>query len=90
MQHIIVRTSNSHHLAAPDWHVNGAGYKGIPTGLLLNFQLQAVSILEKMSICIPPKPEKDLQRQELDKNILVNVLSAFFFLGKRSNGKHTD
>ncbi|KAM6976267.1 proprotein convertase subtilisin/kexin type 5 [Tautogolabrus adspersus] len=27
VQHIIVRTSKAHHLAAPDWHVNGAGYK---------------------------------------------------------------
>uniref|UniRef100_A0A3Q3AJ20 Proprotein convertase subtilisin/kexin type 5a n=1 Tax=Kryptolebias marmoratus TaxID=37003 RepID=A0A3Q3AJ20_KRYMA len=27
VQHIIVRTSKSHHLVAPDWHVNGAGYK---------------------------------------------------------------
>ncbi|KAM6902082.1 proprotein convertase subtilisin/kexin type 5 [Xenentodon cancila] len=26
-QHIIVRTSKSHHLIAHDWHVNGAGYK---------------------------------------------------------------
>ncbi|XP_013861969.1 proprotein convertase subtilisin/kexin type 5 [Austrofundulus limnaeus] len=27
VQHIIVRTSKSHHLVAPDWHTNGAGYK---------------------------------------------------------------
>ncbi|XP_037547912.1 proprotein convertase subtilisin/kexin type 5 [Nematolebias whitei] len=27
VQHIIVRTSKSHHLVAPDWHINGAGYK---------------------------------------------------------------
>ncbi|XP_061589572.1 LOW QUALITY PROTEIN: proprotein convertase subtilisin/kexin type 5 [Cololabis saira] len=27
VQHIIVRTSKSHHLIAHDWHVNGAGYK---------------------------------------------------------------
>uniref|UniRef100_A0A3B4X2F5 SPC3 n=1 Tax=Seriola lalandi dorsalis TaxID=1841481 RepID=A0A3B4X2F5_SERLL len=27
VQHIIVRTSKSHHLIAPDWHINGAGYK---------------------------------------------------------------
>ncbi|XP_045915715.1 proprotein convertase subtilisin/kexin type 6-like [Micropterus dolomieu] len=26
VQHIIVRTSKAHHLIAPDWHVNGAGY----------------------------------------------------------------
>lgn len=35
MQHIIARTSKAHHLIAPDWHVNGAGHKGIPAGLLL-------------------------------------------------------
>ncbi|XP_056289183.1 proprotein convertase subtilisin/kexin type 5 [Pseudoliparis swirei] len=27
VQHIIVRTSKSHHLLAPDWSVNGAGFK---------------------------------------------------------------
>uniref|UniRef100_A0A3B4F9G2 SPC3 n=1 Tax=Pundamilia nyererei TaxID=303518 RepID=A0A3B4F9G2_9CICH len=27
LQHIIVRTSKAHHLSAPDWRVNGAGYK---------------------------------------------------------------
>uniref|UniRef100_A0A3B3TN60 Proprotein convertase subtilisin/kexin type 5a n=1 Tax=Poecilia latipinna TaxID=48699 RepID=A0A3B3TN60_9TELE len=27
VQHIIVRTSKAHHLIAPDWHFNGAGYK---------------------------------------------------------------
>ncbi|XP_067340936.1 proprotein convertase subtilisin/kexin type 5 isoform X1 [Channa argus] len=27
VQHIIVRTSKAHHLIAPDWHINGAGYK---------------------------------------------------------------
>uniref|UniRef100_A0AAQ5YY62 SPC3 n=1 Tax=Amphiprion ocellaris TaxID=80972 RepID=A0AAQ5YY62_AMPOC len=27
VQHIIVRTSKAHHLFAPDWHVNGAGFK---------------------------------------------------------------
>ncbi|XP_014834699.1 PREDICTED: proprotein convertase subtilisin/kexin type 5-like [Poecilia mexicana] len=27
VQHIIVRTSKAHHLIAPDWHYNGAGYK---------------------------------------------------------------
>ncbi|XP_029024628.1 proprotein convertase subtilisin/kexin type 5 [Betta splendens] len=27
VQHIIVRTSKAHQLVAPDWHVNGAGYK---------------------------------------------------------------
>ncbi|XP_034048082.1 proprotein convertase subtilisin/kexin type 5 [Thalassophryne amazonica] len=26
MQHIIARTAQSHHLIAPDWHLNGAGY----------------------------------------------------------------
>ncbi|XP_029372303.1 proprotein convertase subtilisin/kexin type 5 [Echeneis naucrates] len=27
VQHIIIRTSKAHHLVAPDWHINGAGYK---------------------------------------------------------------
>uniref|UniRef100_A0A3P9N2S0 Proprotein convertase subtilisin/kexin type 6-like n=1 Tax=Poecilia reticulata TaxID=8081 RepID=A0A3P9N2S0_POERE len=27
VQHIIVCTSKAHHLVAPDWHYNGAGYK---------------------------------------------------------------
>ncbi|XP_071751056.2 proprotein convertase subtilisin/kexin type 5 [Centroberyx gerrardi] len=27
VQHIIVRTSQARHLNAPDWHLNGAGYK---------------------------------------------------------------
>uniref|UniRef100_A0A4W6C5K8 Proprotein convertase subtilisin/kexin type 5a n=1 Tax=Lates calcarifer TaxID=8187 RepID=A0A4W6C5K8_LATCA len=27
VQHIIVRTSKAHHLIAPDWHINGAGYR---------------------------------------------------------------
>ncbi|KAM4528249.1 proprotein convertase subtilisin/kexin type 5 [Odontesthes bonariensis] len=27
VQHIIVRSSKAHRLTAPDWHVNGAGYK---------------------------------------------------------------
>uniref|UniRef100_A0A3Q1CSD4 Proprotein convertase subtilisin/kexin type 5a n=1 Tax=Amphiprion ocellaris TaxID=80972 RepID=A0A3Q1CSD4_AMPOC len=27
IRHIIVRTSKAHHLFAPDWHVNGAGFK---------------------------------------------------------------
>uniref|UniRef100_A0A3Q2P1X4 SPC3 n=1 Tax=Fundulus heteroclitus TaxID=8078 RepID=A0A3Q2P1X4_FUNHE len=27
VQHIIIRTSKAHHLAAPDWRYNGAGYK---------------------------------------------------------------
>ncbi|XP_028273367.1 proprotein convertase subtilisin/kexin type 5 [Parambassis ranga] len=27
VQHIIVQTSQAHHLIAPDWRVNGAGYK---------------------------------------------------------------
>ncbi|KAG7241172.1 hypothetical protein INR49_025915, partial [Caranx melampygus] len=27
VQHIIVRTSKSHHLIAPDWHINAAGYR---------------------------------------------------------------
>uniref|UniRef100_A0A3Q3MRR5 Proprotein convertase subtilisin/kexin type 5a n=1 Tax=Mastacembelus armatus TaxID=205130 RepID=A0A3Q3MRR5_9TELE len=27
VQHIIVRTSKAHHLIAPDWHINGAGFK---------------------------------------------------------------
>lgn len=39
VQHIIVQTSKAHHLIAPDWRVNGAGYKGA----LLDVRLQTVN-----------------------------------------------
>lgn len=38
VQHIIVRTSKAHQLLDPEWHYNGAGYKG--NIFLLNFRLQ--------------------------------------------------
>lgn len=67
MQHIIVRTSEAHHLIAPDWHVNGAGYKGIPYGLFISVFANS---LEKMNNCMMsfehnrPKTynKEDLQR----------------------------
>lgn len=52
MQHIIVQTSKAHYLVAPDWHINGAGYKGIPIALVSHFLVKTIIRSANMHICL--------------------------------------
>ena len=51
MQHIIVRTSKTHHLIASDWLVNGAGYKGNPVASLIKGEISCFSVIFKLVGC---------------------------------------